>query len=427
MATIEQVKVETIDLELGMFVSALDRPWAQTSFPLQGFQLRSHREITALRSLCQYVYVDAAKSTTANPNKLNAPDGRARQMAEGTYRASKAPLKLQPERYERLVGLPGKKDIESARIYFRKAADSLSRVYNQIKNGANVDEKVVNMTASLLVRSALENPAATTWIALLQSQDDEAHGHALRSATWGLLCARHMGMEEFEIKRLAAGLMLKDVYRTKLADDMSETESVEETVKMLREAGVHPKVISVVKYHREKFNGSGEPYGFSGEKIPLLARIAAVAVGYDRKMYPANSSDQGVPPSTAARYLYDERGRSYQEELVVEFIEAIGLYPLGAFIELNTGETACVVKTNPKRRLKPEIVILRDSQGADVSFEVAEKISLDDEKVADGRKIKCDLSHDPSFCITQVFENYINSQFAEESRGNRGVFSALFG
>lgn len=423
MAAVEQIKVDTVDLELGMFVSALDRPWSQTSFPLQGFALKSHREITALRTLCQYVYVDASKSSTSDPDKLQ--NRTQRKDPEGEqYRASASPLKLKHERYQRMLGLPDKKDMDAARIYFRKAGDSLNRIYDQIKQGANVDEQVVNMTSSLLVRSAVENPAATTWMALLQSKGDGLYGQALRSATWGLLCARHMGLDEFEIKRLAAGLLLKDVYRAKLADDMSETESVEETVKMLRESGVHPKVISVVKYHREKFNGTGKPYGFAGEKIPLLARIAALAVGYDRRIYPIDGAP-GVSPSEAAKYLYEQRGRAFQEEIVVEFIEAIGLYPLGAFVELNTGETACIVKTNPKRRLKPEIVILRDRQGQ-VSAE-PERFSLDDEAKAEGRKIKIDLPHDPTFSVSQVFEDFISSQFGDSSRSGRSVFGALFG
>ncbi len=280
------------------------------------------------------------------------------------------------------------------------------------------------MTASLLVRSAIENPVATTWMALLQSQEDGMCGQALHSATWGLLYARHMGMDEFEIKRLAAGLLLKDVYRTNLAADLTETESVEQTVEMLREAGVHPKVISVVKYHREKFNGTGTPYGFAGEKIPLLARIAAMAVGYDRKSYPLEAG-AGCSPSDAAKYLYDQRGKAFQEELVVELIEAIGLYPLGAFVELNTGETACIVKTNPKRRLKPEIVIVRDRSGALRSE--GERLSLDDENKTEGRKIKTDLPYDPAFNVSQIFENFIGSQFADVARPSRGVFGALFG
>lgn len=423
MAAVEQIKVDTVDLELGMFVSALDRPWSQTSFPLQGFALKSHREITALRTLCQYVYVDVSKSTTSDPDKLQTKTAK-KSSADEQYRASATPLKLQRERYERKLGLPDKKDMDTARIYFRKAGDSLNRIYDQIKQGANVDEKVMNMTASLLVRSAVENPVATTWMALLQSQDDELYGQSLRSATWGLLCARHMGLDEFEIKRLAAGLLLKDVYRTKLADDLSETESVEETVKMLRDSGVHPKVISVVKYHREKFNGTGKPYGFAGEKIPLLARIAALAVGYDRKIYPLGDN-QGVPPSEAAKYLYEQRGKAFQEEIVVEFIEAIGLYPLGAFVELNTGEMACIVKTNPKRRLKPEIVILKNRQG-EVS-ENHERLSLDDEARAEGRKIKADLPYDPAFNVSKIFEEFIGSQFADSSRSGRGVLGALFG
>ena len=69
MAELKQQKIEVTDLKLGMFVSALDRPWSQTSFPLQGFALRSHREIAAIRAICQYVYIDEKKVRTSNQKK----------------------------------------------------------------------------------------------------------------------------------------------------------------------------------------------------------------------------------------------------------------------------------------------------------------------------------------------------------------------
>ncbi|MFX4227272.1 MAG: DUF3391 domain-containing protein [Porticoccaceae bacterium] len=66
MAELEKVKVDVLDLKVGLYVSALDRPWSQTSFPLQGFQIRSHRELSALKAVCQYVYIDSEKSNFEN-------------------------------------------------------------------------------------------------------------------------------------------------------------------------------------------------------------------------------------------------------------------------------------------------------------------------------------------------------------------------
>ena len=59
---LETVKILTADLEVGMYVSSLDRPWLETPFLLQGFLLESATDIQRLQQYCQYVFVDTAKS-----------------------------------------------------------------------------------------------------------------------------------------------------------------------------------------------------------------------------------------------------------------------------------------------------------------------------------------------------------------------------
>ncbi|WP_198265683.1 DUF3391 domain-containing protein [sulfur-oxidizing endosymbiont of Gigantopelta aegis] len=42
-------------LELGMFVARLDRPWEETDFIYQGFQINTLDELHALKAVCEYV------------------------------------------------------------------------------------------------------------------------------------------------------------------------------------------------------------------------------------------------------------------------------------------------------------------------------------------------------------------------------------
>jgi HD-GYP domain-containing protein (c-di-GMP phosphodiesterase class II) len=58
-------KIYTTDLKVGMFVADLDRPWVDTPFLLQGFLIENEEQIHALRTHCEYVIVDRARSTGA--------------------------------------------------------------------------------------------------------------------------------------------------------------------------------------------------------------------------------------------------------------------------------------------------------------------------------------------------------------------------
>lgn len=62
MSDIKREKVDIIDIEIGMYVTELDRPWEGTPFLLQGFVLDSDEQITALKNLCQFIFVDRTKS-----------------------------------------------------------------------------------------------------------------------------------------------------------------------------------------------------------------------------------------------------------------------------------------------------------------------------------------------------------------------------
>lgn len=62
MDDIKKEKIEVGKLSLGMYVTELDRPWIGTPFLLQGFLLEDRADITALQSICSFVYVDRTKS-----------------------------------------------------------------------------------------------------------------------------------------------------------------------------------------------------------------------------------------------------------------------------------------------------------------------------------------------------------------------------
>ncbi|MFQ6024266.1 MAG: DUF3391 domain-containing protein, partial [Acidiferrobacterales bacterium] len=51
-------KINIEDLVHGMWVSELDRPWRETSFLFQGFEIQSDEVIEEIRKYCKYVYID---------------------------------------------------------------------------------------------------------------------------------------------------------------------------------------------------------------------------------------------------------------------------------------------------------------------------------------------------------------------------------
>jgi hypothetical protein len=60
-------------------------------------------------------------------------------------------------------------------------------------------------------------------------------------------------------------------------------------------------------------------------------------------------------------------GTGFQPELVEHFVQAVGAFPTGSLVELNTGEVALVLEQNRVRRLRPKLMLLLDPAKAPVS------------------------------------------------------------
>jgi len=55
-------KINIQDLKPGMYVSELDRPWLETPFLFQGFEIQSRQEIEEIKRYCEYVFIDTRGS-----------------------------------------------------------------------------------------------------------------------------------------------------------------------------------------------------------------------------------------------------------------------------------------------------------------------------------------------------------------------------
>lgn len=393
---IKQVKVDVNELTIGMYVSGLDRPWSQTPFPLQGFYLRDLGEINQLKALCHYVYIDVEKGRgpiSANLKTIAAPTKKTTTRERvNSFTETLAPLKIQRGLYRDIT--PLQREVKQARQLHQKVYGAVVEVMEQLEKNQFDDLSLgeTKRVASEMVDSVVRNPDAFTWLSRVQEKDEYTYSHAVRSSVWAILFGRHIGLPKRDLDVLAMGVLLKDVGKVMLdaalitnLDRSAEEEALYESFvelgcEILRKTqGVEPRVIAVVKTHCERLNGTGFPHGLSGDKIPLLGKIAGIVTYYDHVTNPRGSRDP-IAPSKAVAKLYELRNIQFQEELVVEFIRAIGLYPTGTLVELSTGEVAVVVEQNFERRLKPKVIVVLDTLKQPLSEYLLLDLAEDDKR-----------------------------------------------
>ena len=368
-----------------MFISSLDRPWNQTPFPIQGFIVHGQQEITALRAHCDYVFIDITKGRGGisgvplsgyqpgiGSHKKIAGDLLAPKAETRPWRHSVAPIEVNSHVYQTVVPLT--KEVEYAGKALLHLRGQYTLATKQISKGKDFDYRSLKDSVADMVNSVVRCPDAFTWLLRLRMKDQHTHDHSMRSALWAVQFARHIGMKKEEMSVLCMGTLLKDIGKIRLPNsllrkkDRTDEETLEYQsfvaygVEMLTEfKSVDAPVISVVKYHCERHNGTGFPEGLTGGKIPLLARIAGIATAYDACSNPRESLDP-VAPSKAVNILYKMQDKQFPEDLVIKFIQSIGLYPTGTLVELTTGDLGVVVEQHADTRLMPKVAVLNQGQ-----------------------------------------------------------------
>ncbi len=372
---VRQKKIAVHNLGVGMFVSGLDRPWHETPFPIQGFYIRSEDEIRTLTSYCRHVYVDVAEAR----GKVAVETGDSPIFSRRTRRAGAQSLKLppihirNPREYEATV--PLKREVRQAEKALAEANLALRHVIEVLESGDVPNLEATRSAVREMTDSILRNPDALLWLTRVQRYDNYAYQHSINAAVWSLVLGRQLGLEPTVLERLGMGALLSQVGKTALPKRLLENESmldaedfalyktyVNHGVELLSGQGLPEPVLNVVRFHRERHNGSGFPNGITGDRIPLLAKITGLVDHYEELIQPRPGRTP-LSPAQAVAQLYESRNIEFQEDLVERFIQAIGVYPTGTLVELNTSQVAVVLSHRPNRRLWPKVLVMTDSEG----------------------------------------------------------------
>ena len=71
-----------------------------------------------------------------------------------------------------------------------------------------------------------------------------------------------------------------------------------------------------------------------------------------------DSADYYWARSRVLETLNQLRNTQFRDTLVDQFLQCIGLYPIGTLVELNSGEVGVVIQQNQVRRLQPRVLVL---------------------------------------------------------------------
>jgi putative nucleotidyltransferase with HDIG domain len=368
--------IDVAELAIGMYVSELDRPWVGTPFLFQGFEITSDEEIGKLRALCKTVVIDTEQShqpaakSTPRPADMRAPAqpviGRHIVFAEAQQALNDNHHKpLYPDRTTL------EEELVRAREVDRETRNLVYTILDDVKLGKPFATEPARRAVGQIVESILHNPDAMVWLTHLKEKHQYTAMHSMRVCVLSLALGRHLELPRERLEVLGMGALFHDIGKIRVSNELLDKPGrlapdeynvmknhVTWGVDILRDAKNFPaEALQIVGSHHERYSGEGYIQGLKGDEIGEFGLIGAIADAYD-----ALTSDRayrsGLSAYDALKILHEGKQTIFHPWLVEQFIQCIGIFPIGSIVELNTGDVGVVITVNRARRLKPRVALV---------------------------------------------------------------------
>lgn len=221
-------------------------------------------------------------------------------------------------------------------------------IHDEILNGVALVVLAVLVTAIVVYRLTISlyrrrsRPSTTAQAGNLEvlevvgnmiaSRDAESSAHNYRVTLYALSLAHEAGLPESAMNGLIAGSFLHDIGKITVSDAilrkpqrLSESEvgemrlHVRRGVDLVKRSRWLAEAREIIEFHHERFDGSGYPRGVGGERIPLAARIFAIAEVFDA-LTSVRPYKSAASLEDALEIITREAGRHFDPRLVADFL-----------------------------------------------------------------------------------------------------------
>lgn len=264
-----------------------------------------------------------------------------------------------------------------------ESIDASSPTHNiQLDDVCNVSEEILN--------DILKNDNILISLIDIKNMDNYTYQHSVNVAVISVIIGVGLNLSRDELSHLCIGAILHDIGKVLIPNEIIKkpgalTDTEFKKIKTHSQKGyeyiydcpnISKKSKEIIRYHHEKFNGTGYPQGLSGHEIPLLARIAGVADVYD-----ALTSNRPyrtpIMAHEAIEYIMANCGTAFDIDIVSVFAKLIVPYPKGTLVSLSNGDTCIVEDNNVDYPLRPILKVVESKiREVNTTFNLLKELSL---------------------------------------------------
>ena len=300
------------------------------------------------------------------------------------------------------------REIEHARRIHQESFHTVRETLKSIKMGKTFKPEQVEKASQEITQSILRNPDALVSLCQIKGHDEYTYEHCLHVGILISTLAHEMNYSQDQIARIAMGGLLHDIGKMRVPEPILNKPGKyepwefaimkrhpEHGLAIIREHTMKiPDIaMAVIGQHHERYDGSGYPAGLTGSNIHEAALMGAVADVYD-----ALTTDriyrEAWTPQKALATIFQGCDKEYSRMVVERFTKHMGIYPVGSFVRLTTGEMGVVTRVHPGRIMAPEVLVLFNTKGERLEKPVTVDLArMQSERGGEERRVE--ISVDP--------------------------------
>jgi HD-GYP domain-containing protein (c-di-GMP phosphodiesterase class II) len=308
---------------------------------------------------------------------------------------------------------------EAKKVYFRAIMIAREACENLL-----ADKPLPLRKAKRLVQSMVDllvaDEAALLGLSTIKNYDDYTYNHSVNVSIYSLSLGAKLKLSKRVLAELGLAALLHDLGKVKIPDtilkkpeklDGIEWEfvrshpmiGVEEILELRQFAELHPRVLFGIFDHHLNFDASGYPSLKRKKKQTLFGKIIAIADVYDALTTARCYRNEVYSPEDALRLMWRECGAHFDPTLFKVFVNAIGIYPVGTLVQLDSTEVGVVYGTNtdPKLLDRPTVLTINEERAKRGTINLSET----DERTGEFKRsiVRCLDPKKHNICVQEYF------------------------
>lgn len=360
-------KIRADQLKPGIFVHDLNCGWMDHPFMRNSFKVENEAQVrTILKQGIRELYIDTSKGSDVKDG-IDEADVKAE--------IEKEIVSLATPEAKTIQGAPLSEEISRAKRVHVEANQIIQNVMRDVRLGKQVEVEQVEPVVEKITSSILRNNNALLSLSKIKNKDDYTFQHSVSVCALLVSFSRAINMDHGTIQQAGIGGLLHDIGKMQVRNEVlnkpgkltdpefahMKSHVVHSREILSRTPNISQIAVEVAGQHHERFDGTGYPDGLKGDQIALFGQMAAIVDVYD-----AITSDRvyhkGMQATDALRKIFEWSKFHFNHQLAQSFARAIGIYPVGTLVLLESGLLGVVMEQREKSLLQPLVRAIYDAK-----------------------------------------------------------------